>query len=240
VQSIVLSQDLPIILYGGEISHKCFSGQQLRIAVQCWSMFRSYRNFHIVCNLQVNGDDLTQASHYHAHQALTNFLPVCRLTVYREKAEDSRPIEKEGKVTRVVILGASCHLCWTAILIVEPICTFCFLSLFPSVSVSLSLHTTCPFCANQQETEIHFVFQCPVYNQLRSKYLADIINVRDPRKHLIILMNSSSQERILNFAKFLACALNLRSSKLAANTWVSPYVDVHRAALQTCVLKCPL
>lgn len=46
--------------------------------------------------MQVNGDDLTQASHYHAHQALTNFLPVCRLTVYRERAEDSRPIEKEG------------------------------------------------------------------------------------------------------------------------------------------------
>ena len=55
-------------------------------------------------------------------------------------------------------------------------------------------NTTCPFCANQQETEIHFVFQCPVYNQLRSKYLPDIINVRDHRKHLIILMNSSSQE----------------------------------------------
>ena len=45
--------------------------------------------------LEVNGDDLTQASHYHAHQALTNCLPVCRLTVYRERAEDSRPIEKE-------------------------------------------------------------------------------------------------------------------------------------------------
>ncbi|XP_076451152.1 ligand of Numb protein X 2-like [Babylonia areolata] len=45
--------------------------------------------------LEVNGDDLTQATHYHAHQALTSCLPVCRLTVYRERAEDSRPIEKE-------------------------------------------------------------------------------------------------------------------------------------------------
>ena len=43
-------------------------------------------------------------------------------------------------------------------------------------------NTACPFCANQQETEIHFAFQCPVYNQLRSKYLPDIINVRDPQK----------------------------------------------------------
>ena len=79
-------------------------------------------------------------------------------------------------------------------------------------------NTTCPFCATQQETEIHFVFQCPVYKQLRSKYLPYIINVRDPRKHLIILMNSSSQEEIINVAKFLVCAFNLRSSKLDANT----------------------
>ena len=43
-------------------------------------------------------------------------------------------------------------------------------------------------------------------------------------------MNSSSQEEIINVAKFLElCAFNLRSSKLDANTWVSPYVDVHSA-----------
>ena len=70
-------------------------------------------------------------------------------------------------------------------------------------------NTTCPFCANQQETEIRFVFQCPVYPQLRSKYLPDIINVRDPRKHLIILMNSSCQETILNVAKFLVCTFKI-------------------------------
>ena len=79
-------------------------------------------------------------------------------------------------------------------------------------------NTTCPFCANQQETEIHFVFQCPMYNQIRSKHLPDIINVRDSTKRLIILMDSSSQERILNVAKFLVCAFNRRSSKLDAST----------------------
>ena len=45
---------------------------------------------------QVNGEDLTQASHYRAQQVLAHYFPVCRLTVYREKAEDNRPIEKEG------------------------------------------------------------------------------------------------------------------------------------------------
>ena len=29
-------------------------------------------------------------------------------------------------------------------------------------------HTTCPLFANKQETEKHFVFQCPLYDQLRS------------------------------------------------------------------------
>ena len=71
---------------------------------------------------------------------------------------------------------------------------------------------------SSQETEIHFVFQCPEYDQLRSKYLPDIINVLDPRKLLITLMNSNSQETILNVTKFQVCAFNLRSSKLDANT----------------------
>ena len=48
--------------------------------------------------LEVNGEDLTQATHYHAQQVLGHYYPVCRLTVYREKAEDNRPIEKEGSV----------------------------------------------------------------------------------------------------------------------------------------------
>ena len=101
-------------------------------------------------------------------------------------------------------------------------------------------NTTCPFCANQQETEIHFVFQCPVYNQLRGKYLRDIINVWDPRKHFSILMNSSSQETILNVAKFLVCAFNLRSSKLDANTWVSNPMCMSIEQLCKRVLMCTL
>ena len=76
----------------------------------------------------------------------------------------------------------------------------------------------------------------PYCNQLRNKYLSNIINVCDPRKHLITLMNSNSQETILNVAKFLACAFNLRSSKLDVNAWVSLCLDLHRAALQTYVL----
>ncbi|XP_060573716.1 ligand of Numb protein X 2-like isoform X2 [Ruditapes philippinarum] len=45
--------------------------------------------------LEVNSEDLTQASHYQARKVLSQYLPVCRLTVYRERAEEERPIEKE-------------------------------------------------------------------------------------------------------------------------------------------------
>lgn len=45
--------------------------------------------------LEVNGEDLTMATHYEAQQALCYYSPLCRLTVYREKAEEVRPIEKE-------------------------------------------------------------------------------------------------------------------------------------------------
>lgn len=45
--------------------------------------------------LEVNGEDLTQATHHQAVVILAQFFPVCRLTVYRERAEENRPIEKE-------------------------------------------------------------------------------------------------------------------------------------------------
>ena len=42
------------------------------------------------------------ATHYEAQQALCYYSPLCRLTVYREKAEEVRPIEKEGKTLNLV------------------------------------------------------------------------------------------------------------------------------------------
>ncbi|XP_029643033.1 ligand of Numb protein X 2 isoform X2 [Octopus sinensis] len=45
--------------------------------------------------LEVNGEDLSMATHYEAQQALNCYSSLCRLTVYREKAEDIRPVEKE-------------------------------------------------------------------------------------------------------------------------------------------------
>ena len=52
--------------------------------------------------MKVNGEDLIQATHYYARKALSHYFPVCRLTVYREKAEEERPIEKEGMLVTVM------------------------------------------------------------------------------------------------------------------------------------------
>ena len=57
------------------------------------------------------------------------------------------------------------------------------------------------------------------YEQSRNKYLPGIISVHNPtNEHIITLMNSNSQEKLLNVVKFLMCAFNLRSSEINANT----------------------
>ena len=33
-------------------------------------------------------------------------------------------------------------------------------------------HTVCPMCMEEEEDEIHFILHCPVYHDLRQKYLA--------------------------------------------------------------------
>ena len=68
-------------------------------------------------------------------------------------------------------------------------------------------HTMCVFCANKK-WKIHFVFKCPVYDQLRSKYLADIISVHNPSISHTNLTNGDSQNKVLNVVKFLLNTLD--------------------------------
>ncbi|XP_064635883.1 ligand of Numb protein X 2-like isoform X3 [Lineus longissimus] len=52
--------------------------------------------------LEVNGEDLTQATHEEARSALSQLYPICRLTIYREKADECHPIEKE-EIIRITL-----------------------------------------------------------------------------------------------------------------------------------------
>ena len=42
--------------------------------------------------------DLTQATHLEAKEALQRTYPICRLLVFREKADEATSIEQEGKL----------------------------------------------------------------------------------------------------------------------------------------------
>ena len=62
----------------------------------------------------------------------------------------------------------------------------------------------CPFCENTPESEIHFLLHCPVYRNLRTRYLVNYNkNISDQEKWFATNMNDETQESILGMAKFL-------------------------------------
>ena len=75
-------------------------------------------------------------------------------------------------------------------------------------------NVACPFCAEEKETEIHCLLECPVYVFLRHKYLPDKASAHDNRSHFLSLMNSKYQQTVFSVAKCLVCAFILRTSKM--------------------------
>jgi len=75
-------------------------------------------------------------------------------------------------------------------------------------------NTACPFCITKQENEIHLFFECPMYTNLRLKYLAKQINTNITHENIVYFVSSSSKEIIVNTAKFLFHAFKLRLEKL--------------------------
>ena len=71
----------------------------------------------------------------------------------------------------------------------------------------------CPFCENTPESEIHFLLHCPVYRNLRTRYLVNYNrNIPDQEKWF------ASKESILGMAKCLFFALQLRLKKMNDNS----------------------
>ena len=72
----------------------------------------------------------------------------------------------------------------------------------------------CPFCENTPQSEIHFFLHCPVYRNLRTRYLVNYNkNLSDQEKCFATNMNDKPQESILGMAKFLFFALQQRLKK---------------------------
>ena len=73
----------------------------------------------------------------------------------------------------------------------------------------------CPFCNNEIESEIHFILSCPMYNDLRDKYI--------PRKYvrcpslfkLSMLFASENKYLQLRLATFLHKAFDVRDTVLS-------------------------
>lgn len=52
---------------------------------------------------QVNGVDLTQATHYQAKRAFNQIVPLIKMTVYRDSTARNNPIEKEDIIKITLI-----------------------------------------------------------------------------------------------------------------------------------------
>ena len=75
----------------------------------------------------------------------------------------------------------------------------------------------CPFCENLVETEIHFLFECPMYNTIRDIFLATVVeNVPefagyDSNKKLEYVMTNINRD----VAKLVSDCLDIRSFLVA-------------------------
>ena len=70
----------------------------------------------------------------------------------------------------------------------------------------------CPFCKDELEDELHFMFLCPLYNDLRKKYMSNV--KYKTIQSLIDIMQTGNVNDVYLYAKFIKDAFNLRCSLL--------------------------
>jgi len=65
----------------------------------------------------------------------------------------------------------------------------------------------CPFCENQEEDEIHLMFLCPIYADLRNRFLTNIDFNNFP-----VLIEGNDIDQSLLVAKFVFHAMKRRTT----------------------------
>eukprot|EP00745_Piridium_sociabile_P043608 TRINITY_DN8944_c0_g1_i10.p1 TRINITY_DN8944_c0_g1~~TRINITY_DN8944_c0_g1_i10.p1 ORF type:complete len:1137 (-),score=123.12 TRINITY_DN8944_c0_g1_i10:208-3198(-) len=73
-------------------------------------------------------------------------------------------------------------------------------------------NTACPVCLNTPEDEIHFMFVCPLYDQIRQFYKFNATAEENLVSKLVSSLKIESQREIVNLAKFLVAAFKLRTN----------------------------
>ena len=80
-------------------------------------------------------------------------------------------------------------------------------------SMTTKVAKNCPFCPNTIESEIHFLFVCPLYAHFRNQYLRNLPQI-DVISKLQWLMSSKSSDVILSLAKYLTWSFKERAHEL--------------------------
>ena len=79
-------------------------------------------------------------------------------------------------------------------------------------------NTSCPFCVNTTEDEIHFLFVCPLYTNLRKMYNFELTTFDSLTERIICTLTTSSRDRIVSLAKYLLAAFRRRQEFMETNT----------------------
>ncbi|KAL4228340.1 hypothetical protein ACF0H5_013770 [Mactra antiquata] len=69
----------------------------------------------------------------------------------------------------------------------------------------------CPYCETVLEDEYHFICHCPLYHDLRKKYLPVLINSYISIQQFIDISGDENHHNILNLSMFIYHVLELRS-----------------------------
>ena len=81
-------------------------------------------------------------------------------------------------------------------------------------STEVSQDTSCPSCSAVYEDEIHFLFKCPMYNDLRDKYL-NLTGNSFCWRNVSRVISNKNENKLNSLCKFITFALERRKIKIA-------------------------
>ena len=70
----------------------------------------------------------------------------------------------------------------------------------------------CPFCVGCREDEVHVVMHCPMYADLRNRYIS-LQNACDAQRQVVLLLKCKDEETTVRLAKFLYLAWRRRTER---------------------------
>ena len=75
-------------------------------------------------------------------------------------------------------------------------------------------NVNCPFCDSTPETEIHFLFVCPKYEQLRTRYIAKKYSRIPSLFKMSLLLASENEKTVLSLSNYIFKAFLVREREM--------------------------